>query len=511
MLKNFFTFSRFTLFVALCISAIAAWYSVIGLTAIFAGAVIPIIVMGSILEVAKITTTVWLHRYWDRAGYAIRTYLTVAVVALACLTSMGIFGLLSKAHLEQNVVSGDVGAQVALLDEKIKTQRDNIDLARKALAQMDSQVDQRLARGDTESGAERAVQIRRQQAKERAALQVEIVNAQKEISKLNEQRAPIATQLRKVEAEVGPVKYIAALIYGDNPDITTLERAVRWVIILIVIVFDPLAIVLILAANNSLKWEREIPTPRQEVEEEQPEEKTETTENNEVEDTPLKEEPLPEETTTEVVADQTPLDGEQIIQDSTINTDNKELQEIPEVVEEKNEIEKIEETIEEESPQANVESAGVQDTMGAGSGDKIAEQVKDIVTEGITSKAEIYSTDDDYVIYQDKKISTEALKQLKPGLVVDGPIKNDILFGNKFPNVSKTGDIYTRVDVLPHRTYKFNGVRWMQVDRAENTSYLQNVAYLQYLISKLDSAEYDPEMLTDVEQDEISEYLKRTQ
>ena len=259
MRLKFLSFSNLTLLVALSLSSVAAWYSIIGLTAIFAGAVIPVIIMGSILEVGKITTTVWLRKYWNRCGFLLKLYLVPAVVALALLTSMGIFGFLSKAHMDQGITSGDSQAKLALYDEKIKTQRDNIELARKALTQMDNQVDQRLSRGDSENSAERAVQIRRQQAGERAKLQKDIGEAQKEIAKLNEERAPIAAENRKIEAEVGPIKYIAALIYGDDADNNTLESAVRWVIILLVIVFDPLAIALVLAANASKEWDDEEP------------------------------------------------------------------------------------------------------------------------------------------------------------------------------------------------------------------------------------------------------------
>jgi hypothetical protein len=169
---------------------------------------------------------------------------------------MGIFGFLSKAHLDQAVPTGDVQSQVALIDEKIKTQRDNIDASRKALAQMDAQVDARLSRSDDDRGAERAVQIRRAQARERTVLQNEIAKAQAEIAVLNEQKAPIASKLRAVEAEVGPIKYIATFIYGNDPDKNLLEKAVTWVIILIVIVFDPLAVAMLLAAQMTFQWHR---------------------------------------------------------------------------------------------------------------------------------------------------------------------------------------------------------------------------------------------------------------
>ena len=241
----------------LSISAVAIYYSVAGLMAISAAAVIPIMIMGIVLEVGKLAATVWLKQNWMRAPRFLKTYLLLAILSLMLLTSMGIFGYLSKAHLDQAVPTGDVAAKVALLDEKIKTERDNIETARTALKQMDAQVDARLSRSDDEKGAERAVQIRRQQQAERGRLQKDIADSQARIAKLNEERAPIASELRKVEAEVGPIKYIAALIYGDQADQNLLEKAVRWVIIVIVLVFDPLAVILLLASQYSFNWFRE--------------------------------------------------------------------------------------------------------------------------------------------------------------------------------------------------------------------------------------------------------------
>jgi len=250
-------FGYLLLAVALTISLTAAFYSIAGLTAIFAAAFWPIVIMGSVLELGKVITTVWLHKYWDRAALQFKLYLVPAIGILMLITSMGIFGLLSKAHLDQAVPSGDVSAQVQIFDDKIKTEKDNIEAARRALKQMDAQVDEKLSRTTDDRGAERAVQIRRTQAKERTNLQNEISSAQKKISALQEQRAPIASQARKIEADVGPIRYIAALLYGDNPDAGLLEKAVRLVIILIVLVFDPLALVLILAADQTFEWARE--------------------------------------------------------------------------------------------------------------------------------------------------------------------------------------------------------------------------------------------------------------
>jgi hypothetical protein len=238
---------------AIALSSIAAFYAVIGLMSIFAAAAIPIAIMGATLEASKLVVASWLYRNWNQVPLLLKTYFTTALVILMLLTSMGIFGYLSKAHLDQAVPTGDAVAKLELVDEKIKTQRENIDAARKAINQLDAQVDQILGRSEDSRGAERAVQIRRNQARERARLIADIQSAQEEIARLNNERGPIAAEVRKVEAEVGPIKYIAALIYEEQANDEALEKAVRWVIIMIVLVFDPLAVLMLIAWNREQK------------------------------------------------------------------------------------------------------------------------------------------------------------------------------------------------------------------------------------------------------------------
>ena len=244
------------LFSGLTISAVAIWYSVAGLVSIFAAAVIPIIVMGVVLEVSKLIATVWLKLNWSRAPVFIRSYLIVAIAILMVITSMGIFGFLSKAHSDAGLVSGDVQSKIAIYDEKIKTAKENIEANRKQLKQMDEAVDQVMGRSTDEKGADKANNIRRSQQRDRSALAKDIEANQKLIAKLNDEAAPIRAEVRKVEAEVGPIKYIAAFVYGDNPDANVLEKAVTWVIIIIVSVFDPLAVILLLASQYSFQWFR---------------------------------------------------------------------------------------------------------------------------------------------------------------------------------------------------------------------------------------------------------------
>ena len=240
----------------LSISAVAVYYSVAGLVSIFAAAVLPIIVMGVALEISKLIATVWLKLNWSRAPFFIKTYMTTAVVILMIITSMGIFGFLSKAHSDAGLVSGDVQAKIAVYDEKIKTAKENIEASRKQLKQMDEAVDQVMARSKDERGANNANTIRQRQLKDRQQIAKDIEANQKLIATLNDEAAPIRAEVRKVEAEVGPIKYIAAFVYGSNPDANLLEKAVTWVIIIIVSVFDPLAVILLLASQYSFQWFR---------------------------------------------------------------------------------------------------------------------------------------------------------------------------------------------------------------------------------------------------------------
>lgn len=244
--------------VALALSTVAAWYAIAGLIAIFAASVIPIAIMGSLLEASKLVVASWLYRSWKEIPLLMKSYFTIALVTLMLLTSMGIFGFLSKAHLDQAVPTGDVMAKLEIIDEKIRTQRENLDANRQAIAQLDKQVNETLSRSTNTGGAERSVQIRRNQQAERTRILKDIGTTQTEISKLQEERAPIAAEVRKVEAEVGPIKYIAELIYGEEAkDSTILEKAVRFVILMIVFVFDPLAVLLLVAANWQMKKDRE--------------------------------------------------------------------------------------------------------------------------------------------------------------------------------------------------------------------------------------------------------------
>jgi hypothetical protein len=236
---------------AFALSAIAAYYSIVGLIAIFAAAAIPVAIMGASLEVAKLVTVSWLYRNWTDAPKALKYYFTTAVMVLMLITSLGIFGYLSKAHIDQTSGTVETIAKVAIYDEKIKVAEGNIETFRRQLKQMDEAVEQVLARSTTEQGAARSMAIRSNQSRDRNNVAKEIEANQKLIASLREESSPLRTEVRKVEAEVGPLKYIAELIYGEDAK-NHLDSAVRFVIILLVLVFDPLAVLMVIAGNYNL-------------------------------------------------------------------------------------------------------------------------------------------------------------------------------------------------------------------------------------------------------------------
>ena len=472
LFRKIFSFPTLTLIVALTLSVIAAWYSVLGLTAIFAAAVIPVIIMGGSLEVAKVVTTLWLHKYWNRATWKLKIYLIPAVISLAFLTSMGIFGFLSKAHSDQSLVSGDTSAKVELVDEKIKIARENIAMNRKALEQMNSQVDQLLGRTDDDRGANRAIQVRRQQAAERNRLTKEIDAEQSEIAQLNEEVAPIRAEIRKIEAEVGPIKYIAALIYGDNPDTNLLERAVRWVIILIVFVFDPLALMLMLAAQSSYRW----------LEEDLNKEKEKNIEGK----------VKPEITSVEEIEDHVP--DTRILQNdvgqNVVRVDEGLGEPLPE-----------EPLSDADEPFNELEPS----EAGPIRHDEPTEQVA-IETEGVT----LHEIQDGYYDVEGKSMSKAALLVMRPELFSARPDteQSSTNFGTAFPKFAKKSDIFVRVDILPNKVFKFDGYKWIEINKESSDSYLYDEKYIHHLVSKIESGEYDVDLLSENEKAQIEEYLQ---
>ena len=483
-----------TLLTALILSLSAAVYSILGLTAIFAAAFWSIVILGGSLEVGKIVTVLWLHKYWKQAEIQYKLYLCSAVIILMVLTSMGIFGYLSKAHLDQAVPSGDIQAQVQIFDDKIQTQKDNIKTARAALTQMDSAVDQIMGRSSDEKGADKAVAIRRSQARERTALQNDISKAQTEIVKLQEARGPIASQARKVEAEVGPIKYIAALVYGDNPDANVLERAVRWVIILIVVVFEPLALTLLLAATKAFEWERGIDLFNARKKDE-PE--------YEQDDGPLTDDQIKQ--LKETANNDLPT-GEVLTKEELFpKPKNKRFESIGwmfnPIKKANTIIEPVEEDalIDEDHPdfEEHLDPAekAAQRAWKIANPDETIKKHRTLHRAGLIDQLPWHHPD-----YQDQ-LKLEA-DNVPAG--VKGEVRG---FGNQFPDHAVKGDMFLRVDQLPSVLYKFNGNLWIEVDKSLSDQHTYDEAYIDHLIEKISTGEYDPELLSDAERDSIERRL----
>jgi len=571
-------FGYFTLFVALLIEVVAAYYSITGLAAIFSGAIIPILIMGGSLELGKVVAAVWLKNNWERASLTFKLYLLPAVVVLMLITSMGIFGFLSKAHNDQNLVSGDVQGKIAIYDEKIKIQKDNIESARRALQQMDAAVDQTMSRSSDEKGADKATAIRRGQARERGNLQGEIARAQTEIVKLNDLRAPIAAEVRKVEAEVGPIKYIAKLIYDDNPDANLLEKAVVWMIVIIVAVFDPLALVLILAAQQSIRWAHgEEPKPknksvsewfdrakkrarfwdnkREETDEEAhkriEQELAETMQDLGIKEPPKYEAddgPLTEEQLKQIqeLADKDLPTGE-LITKTELFPKTKDPHppgwmwpEAPQVVYPDNEADveefaRAKQTAKEEviAQTDNEETIAQPPTIKAvGNNDYVEVDGKrmhhkafDPGSVDANHAVERYieslpvlleepkQNDGNLWVPQSDGTWTNAgpVDQFDLGLSADNAPKSATGemrgFGTSFPGNSAKGDMFLRVDQLPSTLYKFNGTNWIEVDKQLSDQYLYDEAYIDHLIEKISTGEYDLELLSDAERESIEKRL----
>lgn len=481
-------FGYFVLAIALTISAVSAYYSIAGLTAIFAAAFWPIIIMGGALEVGKIATTVWLHKYWHQAAIRYKLYLVPAVAILMLITSMGIFGFLSKAHLDQAVPSGDVAAKVSLYDEKIQIQRENIKVARANLAQLDAAVNETMGRSTSEQGADKAVAIRRAQAKDRSKLMQEIEQSQKVITKLQEERAPIAAEQRKVEAEVGPIKYIAALIYdqgaAENADL--LERAVRWVIILIVSVFDPLALVLILAATQTIEWERSDKRARTMDQVNDPEDEEPTIDS-------------PDEFFRRGQEIARALDQqEEQLRAAQANALLAEIEPEPET-----------EVFVEPDP----------DPEPLQKPKKLTEYITTIPGDATSPSHFGLGFVPQEALPESEPAIPSQLDVERPGDYLKTQLREQIAakadsghstassFGTSFPSRPDKGDTFLRVDYLPNKLFKFNGFKWIEIDRTASDAYAYDELYIQYLIEKISSGEYDIDDLTPAEYDQVTKYL----
>jgi len=235
---------------AISISIIAAGYSIIGLATLFAGAVIPIIAMGTALEIGKLVAASWLYQNWQGSDVPklLKAYLFSAIIVLVFITSMGIFGFLSKAHLDQVKPTSGNNIKIELIDKQINQQQIIIDRSQKTLDQLDKALEVYIEK----EFVTRGLKERAKQEEERTTLNNAINSASDKIANLTLQKSELQLTQDKIEAEVGPIKYVAELIYGKNAQ-DNFDSAVRIVILILIFVFDPLAVLLLIAANISLR------------------------------------------------------------------------------------------------------------------------------------------------------------------------------------------------------------------------------------------------------------------
>ena len=356
---------------------------------------------------------------------------------------------------------------------------------------MDESVDQLMARTTDDTGAQRAANMRRSQAKERGTLQADIQKNQTDVAKFNEERAPLAAEFRKIEAEVGPIKYVAALLYGESADVNVLEKAVRFVIIMIVIVFDPLALCLILAANKQFEWARQgkggwIHDKDGTIIGVTPGTKLNDTEQvlshtNNVKPV-TQQEHVKEQVSENITIAQLPVVEVQPIELPLVTVVEVQPIELPLV------------TVVEVQP---IELPLV------------------TVVEPISAEVPVIEIVSD----EPNPRTIEAAPGRNRGVMYSQPVQADNLpalgkasnsdFGNQFPETTEKGDVYLRTDFLPNRLFKFNGNKWIEVSKDTTDVYAYDELYIKYLIEQIDQNRYDPDMLTAIEREQIARYLEK--
>ena len=499
-----------TLLTALSMATVAAVFAIYGIIAIFAGMPQFALVMGAVIELGKIVGVSWLYRNWNEPT-KIKYFMAPLVLLAMLLTSMGIFGLLSKAHLEQTSPVANNEIQIERLDQQIAREQSRIIDAEQVISQLDQSV-QALIEFDRIRGPDGAIAVRESQADQREVLRLTIDTAQTEVDGLEDQKLELMQQLRAIELEVGPIKYIAELIYNDGQDRT--EEAVRWVIIAFVFVFDPMAILLLMAANYTLDQRKKLPLvaemPKQEpiVENKEETDVKETTEelNNDTDTTNDSDISDPDISDPASQSDSQPesepiggdpSEGSENLQETVTGTDERDIV-----------------FVQPEGPIDNNTSVSVEPASVDNAAQVIAESAikktlittNNIITEGVTP---LHDVGDGYIEYNKQLFQKDALKEIKPDLFA---IRADSImphssFGTQFPKMAKKKDIFVRVDTLPNRVFRFDGNKWIEINKNLTATYLYDQEYIKYLVEKIDSGEYDAELLSDQERNQIEEYL----
>jgi len=258
--------NHLVLMMGLLLTSVGGFFSIVGLANIFSVAFWSVVIMAGALETSKVVAASWLYRSWDITPWLIRIYMTLAVVILVAITSLGIFGYLSKAHLEQTInVQGNTSIQIEALERQTRVAQRQADSAIAAIEMLDATVET-LQEYDRIRGPEGAIAVMESQKEERDSLNQTITTAYAKIDALQTEITPLRIEQVSQEAEIGPLKYIAEAIYGQDRARDYFDVAVRWIIIVLVSVFDPLAIVMILAGNVGLKKRKKfLPLTEEEI------------------------------------------------------------------------------------------------------------------------------------------------------------------------------------------------------------------------------------------------------
>ena len=552
------------LLTALSISGVAAYYSIYGLTAIFSGVFWPIVIMGSVLEVGKIVTTVWLHTYWHQLRWMLKSYMSIAVVVLMFITSMGIFGFLSRAHIEVTSQAGGGELLIQQVELSISTEQKRIDDARAVIKQMDDAITGLLkgsganAERDnnrTAAMTTQATKLRENQKKEREALNKSIDDSNKRIAELSKEKLKLKQEDLKIQAEVGPVKYIAQLIYDDEmPGQNILEKAVRWVIIIIVAVFDPLAVAMVLGVTmvmNNRRRDKELA--------DQP--ATHDSDGNRNIELPIEVireveviREIPVEVIREVVVEverivevpvevdrivEVPVEVERIVEVYVDRSHDQPSIEIKNIgttdIQLKNERDqfylsslsesKRADTAEQELAEAlvlleqakNVEPQVVEKIVEV---EKVVEVEKLVEVEKVvqdTTQMFALTRELDALLKENER-KDNMIQQLKANLRITQEEKSGVsadeyddfvdteVMGEHFPQEGTIGQLYMHTKT--NRLYKFNGETWMEADKTMNTSYTYDETWQHWMLGRLSRGESEWDDLTVAEQSALEQKAK---
>ena len=507
------------LLTALSISGVAAYYSIYGLTAIFSGVFWPIVIMGSVLEVGKIVSTVWLHTYWHHLKLSLKAYMSLAVVILMFITSMGIFGFLSKAHIEVTSQAGGGELLVQQVDQNIAIEQRRIDDARKVMAQMDDAV-AGLLKGSganaerdnnrTAAMTTQATKLRESQKKERDSLNASIDNANSRIAELSRQKLKLNQEQLKMEAEVGPIKYIAQLIYDDGASKDMMERAVRWVIIVIVTVFDPLAVSMVLGVTivmNNRRREhdlseheavrdsqgnRDIELPVGVVRE------VERIVEVEVPVEVVREVEVTREVPVEVIREVERVVVEQVVDNTEIQRLEEELAETLVMLEDSlnkpAEIQYVDRIVEKtvQVPVEVIKEVVVTDNTNLTA---LTRELDVLLQENLRKENQIHAL----------KAELKIKDQEQSGISADefDDEVNTSLLGTQLPDTAETGQLY--LNIKTEKLYKYTGTDWLEVDKNMNVSYTLDEHWQNWKLGQLTRGETEWDDLTVAEQSALEQ------